>query len=132
MRQVQYVARGKPSRSYAKWLVLKFTWDSIGKLIASDSGEAKFRYSCEHPYDNDMLKPLQRVIDSIFKASLSYFRARRGKGEEAKDISNFFKQARLDKEFREFWRSSNNRYQEKTETLVLRFEKAVSTFEMGQ
>ena len=130
MRQVQNTARGKPERAYAKWLVLNFAWQLVSHIIESGEGAKKFRYICENRHD--ALVPLHRALDNIFKAALEFFRLVRGKGEEAKDISTFFKLTKLDQKFREFWKSSKNPYRKKVEVYVARFHKAIEKFKIPE
>jgi hypothetical protein len=132
MRQVQYMARGKPQRAYGKWLVLNFAWELLSSYIESGEAERKFRNSCENYYSNEILTPLHRALDDIFKAALVFFRSERGKGEEAKDISTFFLLTKLDQKFKEFWTSSKNPYRRKVELHIEKFHKALEKFEITE
>lgn len=132
MCQVRYVAKGKPERAYAKWLVLNFAWGLLAQYIESDQGELKFRKICERWTTNKVLYPLHRALDLIFKASLKFFRLERGKGEEAKDISTFFQRAKLDQKFREFWTSSKNPYRNRVEALIEKFQKILEKTEVPE
>jgi hypothetical protein len=107
MRQIQYVAHGRPERAYAKWLVLNFIWKEICKAVETGEGEKKFRAVCEEYYSY-ALSPLQRAISGTFRAALAFFRSARGKGEKAMDISTFFRLTKLDYRFADFWMSSKN------------------------
>jgi len=130
MRQVQNVARGKPERAYAKWLVLKFAWQLVSRYIETRQGATKFRHICESDHYNNILVPLHLALDKIFKAVRIFFMLQRGKGEEAKDISTFFLLTKLDLRFREFWKSSKNRHREKVEVHIEKFRKALEKFEI--
>ena len=132
MRQVQNTARGKPERAYAKWLVLNFAWKLVSHYIESGEGAKKFRYICEKYYRHDVLVPLIRALDNIFKAALKFYRLERGKGEEAKDISTFFQLTKLDYKFKEFWKSSKNPYRNKVEVYVERFHRAIEKFKIPE
>jgi len=131
MRRVQNIARGKPERAYAKWLVLKFAWQLVSRYIETGQGAAKFRYICENDHYN-ILVPLNLALDKIFKAVRIFFMLQRGKGEEAKDISTFFLLTKLDLRFREFWKSSKNPHREKVEVHIEKFRKALEKFEISE
>jgi hypothetical protein len=132
MRRVQNIARGKPERAYAKWLVLKFAWQLVSRYIETGQGATKFRHICENDYHNNILVPLNLALDKIFKAVHIFFRLERGKGEEAKDISTFFLLAKLDTKFGEFWKSSKNPHREKVEVHIKKFRKALEKFEIPE
>lgn len=109
MKQTQHAARGYPERSYAKWLTLNFAWHLLGELINSENGERKFRYACERN-EKSVIDPLYCLLVDIFRATLDFYRNKRGKGEAATDISNFFKRTKLDTNFKKFWTSGRNKY----------------------
>jgi hypothetical protein len=115
MRQVQYVAHGKPERAYAKWLVLNFVWKEVSRTIESGDGERKFRVVCEEYTWNEVLTPLQNAISGTFRAALAFFRSERGKGEEAMDISTYFQLTKLNDRFADFWRSKKNSHRKNVE-----------------
>jgi hypothetical protein len=49
------------------------------------------------------LRGLARATDALFKEALRFFYKNRGKGEEAVDVSTFFKKKGLPTEFGRFW-----------------------------
>ncbi|MDQ6884277.1 MAG: AIPR family protein [Candidatus Dormibacteraeota bacterium] len=101
MRRVSAVGRGYPNRAYAKWLVLHFAWKEFAAKIQRS---ATFREACERPKRQaDLLKPLDRAIEALFKAALDFFRQERGQGATALDISNFFYQKGRHTSFQKFW-----------------------------
>ena len=128
MRQVQYVARGYPARAYAKWLVLNFTWKEVSSYISSGYSEKRFRHACEGNYGE--LNPLRGAITAIFRAAIKYYRLNRGKGEEAKDISTFFRLSKLDSGFKRFWSSSKNPYRNKAKKYFQKFKDALGKMEI--
>lgn len=65
MKEIQSVARGKPERAYAKWLVLHHVWNLVSSDIGSGDGEWRFRFVKEQS-DYDVLYPLVRAIDEVF------------------------------------------------------------------
>jgi hypothetical protein len=54
---------------------------------------------------------------------LSFFRAKRGTGAEAIDVSTFFKRVKLDEQFEKYWRSASNKYREQARAALRRFER---------
>jgi len=107
MREVSYAARGYPERAYAKWLTLNFAWHSLDPLCRKRAQAMAFREACER--DNaEVVRPLLRALDAVFVAALRFYRANRGAGPTAIDVSTFFKRRNLDKDFARFWRGSRN------------------------
>src|ERR1051326_4985060 len=53
-------------------------------------------------------KHLLRCIGIVFNASLKFYRAKRGSGAKALDVSSFFRRRGLDVDFEKFWKSSAN------------------------
>lgn len=124
MREVSYAARGYPERAYAKWLTLHFVWQSLAPLCHKRSHAIAFREACERNKPA-VVEPLLRAIDLVFSAALRFFRANRGSGPTAIDVSTFFKRHGLDQEFARFWRSSRNPARSKFRTVWIRFQKAL-------
>jgi hypothetical protein len=125
MRKVQYAARGKPERAYAKWLVLHFIWKQICKNINSGYPEKKFRYACEQN-TSEVLSPLNNCLIYTYRAVLKFYRLNRGEGEEAKDPSTFFQRSKLNVEFANFWDSNNNPYNSKVNNYIKKFMDALN------
>jgi len=122
-RTVSSVAWGYPQRAYAKWLVLNFMWQRLSKHVRSRAGAEAFREVCEegsHP-----MKPLRGAINSAFNAVLAFYRANRGSGATAIDVSTFFQRTKLDRSFHSFWRGSRNRFRNSFGRKWQRFEKAL-------
>jgi hypothetical protein len=101
-REVSYAARGYPERAYAKWLVLHHMWKSLAPLVRSRAGADTFRILCERGGDAS----LTRATDVVFVSALRFYRARRGSGQKAADVSTFFKRRGLHNLFERFWRGS--------------------------
>jgi AIPR protein len=99
MRRVSNAAKGYPARAYAKWVVLHFIWDEIGRDV--DGRGSKFRRACERNEDS-VLTPLQRLLDAAFVAVLQFYRANRGRGPTAIDHSSFFQRRTLHEQFEVF------------------------------
>jgi hypothetical protein len=133
MRQVQLAAQGYPERAYAKWLSLHFTWGKISHYIGSGEGEKRFRYVCEHSRPSSMEIPvweLYRALVGIFKAALAFYRLKRGKGEEAKDVSTFFQLTKLNQAFDSFWSSVKNLHRNEVEYRLRKFGIALNKVEI--
>jgi hypothetical protein len=68
------------------------------------------------------MRALGRAIDALFKESLRFFRRHRVTGEEAADISTFFKRRGLPAEFERFRNRRSNtsrtRYRRSIEQFV--------------
>jgi hypothetical protein len=107
MKQVSHAAHGFPERAYAKWLVLNFTWSQMAPCLRARTTMELFRQSCERRR-GELVEPLNRAIDSVFRAALAFFRWKRGVGEKAQDVSTFFKRRKLDDDFARYWSSSRN------------------------
>jgi len=124
-RQVGYAARGKPERAYAKWLVLNFVWQALAPEVRARARAEVFRTQCAKN-DGYVLNPLIRAIDAAFTAALRFYRAKRGKGATALDVSTFFKRRNLHKEFAKFWRGSHNKSRGRFQRAWKRFRKALA------
>jgi len=131
MRAVQRSARGYPERAYAKWLVLNFLWEKIGNSIGSGISEKKFRFVSEQN-KSYVLKPLYDAITNVFRASLKFYRLRRGEGEEAKDVSSFFQLSKLHIYFKRFWESSRNSYCKKFNNYITKFKKRLDELKLEE
>ncbi len=129
MRQVRYAARRHPERAYATWLVLNFSWKLLHNDIGSGYQEKKFRYACEQNTVT-VLSPLNNILIDTFRAALKFYRLKRGKGEEAKDVSSFFNTSRLDKSFESFWHSKKNSHRQTVMAHLGRFRKRLDELEI--
>jgi hypothetical protein len=124
MREVSYAARGYPERAYAKWLTLNFAWEALDPLCRKRAQATAFREACER--DNaQVVRPLLRALDAVFVAALRFYRANRGSGPTAIDVSTFFKRRNLDKEFARFWRGSRNTSRSTFNRAWVKFRKAL-------
>lgn len=131
MRVVQYSATGYPQRAYAKWVVLNFFWNTIRKYIDSGYSEKKFRYVCEHAFGRTWywkdvrkaFKPLNNATISVFRAAIQFYNAKKGKGEEAKDISGFFNRINLHNDFKRFWSTRKNTHRKEFQKNINKFSK---------
>jgi hypothetical protein len=124
MRRVQNNAQGKPARAYAKWLVLNFTWQILSDSLSNSDQESRFRRACEDR-DEGILLPLDNVIEGVYKAVSSFYKAEKGTGEGEKDESTFFQLTKLDRQFARYWKRSANSNTKKVENYIMRFESAL-------
>ena len=118
LQEVSHAARGYPERAYAKWVVLGFTWSRIGSLLRKKETAAQFVQLRSSPAE----LALENLIGGVFKASLRFYRANRGKGARAIDPSAFFQKHGLDKEFEKFWASPANSARASFKKQLARFE----------
>lgn len=125
MRQVGYAARGKPERAYAKWLVLNHVWRELGPSLRSRAHAEAFRAASERNR-RMLVDATVAAADAAFNAALKFYRARRGKGSAAIDVSTFFKRRNLQKEFGAFWRSPANGAKRAFKSAVGGFERAIT------
>src|SRR5438093_192090 len=63
------------------------------------------------------------AVDVVFKAALQFYRARRGKGAKATDVSTFFKRKNLHVDFESFWQGSTNQRRGAFKRSWARYEK---------
>ena len=107
-RSVKRLSSGYPDRAYAKWVVLNFLWSRVGSSLKKKRLATLFREQCER---NKWNRHLEKAIEQVYLAALAFYRANRGAGAGAVDISNFFykSKANLMKEFNVFWNSRANK-----------------------
>ncbi|MBW3539173.1 MAG: AIPR family protein [Planctomycetes bacterium] len=129
MREVTYAARGAPERSYAKWMVLNFMWSQISPLIRGKQKSRAFRTLCEQQ-QSEVVAPLYRAILEVFAEAKRYYWDSRGTGEEALDVSQFYKNRKNHHtRFSERWKSANSKRLDKFNRYMNKMQKAVSAFE---
>jgi hypothetical protein len=121
MRVVSASAKGYPERAYAKWVVLNFLWSRMSRALNQRSRKMRFGEIWERKERG--FYSLERACDSSFKAALSYYRLRRGKGARATDVSNFFKQVNLHIGFQSFWSGGKNAHRAAFSRAWHRFER---------
>jgi len=122
MRRVEAVARGYPERAYAKWMVLNFMWNKLEQIVRARSNADKFRRISER--GGDVISKLDKSIEKCFVAALRFYRANRGRGAQAIDVSRFFQRVGLHEGFARFWRSEDNTSRNPFNRNWDRFEKA--------
>lgn len=120
LRCVSAKTRGYPERGYTKWVALNFLWGHLRGLVRGKNMADRFRQECER--NRDSIRHLERAIEAVLKAAVSFYRARRGTGATAVDINTFFRRHGLHTDFASFWRGKSNSYRDS-------FKKAWSRFE---
>jgi hypothetical protein len=122
-RRVTAESSGFPERGYAKWVVLHFMWNRIGREISARSDI--FRAACEQPRQHEtLLQPLHRTIEIAFLECLAFYRLNRGSGPTAVDVSAFFNRRNRHKEFAEYWdRDGSEPRKKRFDSAVTRFSK---------
>lgn len=129
MREVTWCAKGFPSRGYAKWLALNFMWSHVLPLVSGHQKCRAFRILCERQ-DDDLVVPLSGAIDLAFDEVLKYYRANRGKGESALDVSQFFKNRKNHHEqFEQFWKSITASNRKKFDRHLTQARDAIAAFD---
>ncbi len=107
-RVVKRLSSGFPDRAYAKWLVLNALWSRISSEMKDKPFATAFRVECERGRWNPNL---EKAVEQLYLAALTFYRSKRGKGNTAVDVSNFFYRAYrgdLMEGFETFWRSQAN------------------------
>ena len=118
--EVRYRSRGYPERAYATWLVLHFIWARVSPIIRSKALADAFRESSER--NVSPIGYLSDAIDTIFRAALSFYRHKKGKGEKAIDVSTFFKRKGLAPNFDAYLRASGREFARTFKKRIKRFE----------
>lgn len=116
---VSYVARGYPERAYAKWVVTNFVWQRLQPILNTRHKREIFRRHCERWEFSSLWK----TCNAVFKNAIAFYRARRGKGEKAADVSTFFQRRSLNREFERFWKGTPTKYRGQFKSAWTRFEE---------
>ncbi|MGH7774405.1 MAG: AIPR family protein [Candidatus Binatia bacterium] len=119
-RLVRYRASGYPDRAYAKWHAMHFLWRRLAPLLRKRSTAEAFRVTCERDNWNENV---YWAIDQVYLALLDFYRARRGKGAKATDVSTFFYRTHQHSRFEFYWRSANNRRRRRFTKALKQFKK---------
>lgn len=125
---VTYRGRGKPQRGYAKWVVLNFLWSQIGQRVKTNKRAQTFRIACEN-WDRPIVRPLERMAEFAFVEAVRFYRAKRGEGDKAIDVSSFFKKKGLDRQFADFWDHKASGSRRKFAAEMKNFEKGLEGVE---
>ncbi|WLB55492.1 AIPR family protein [Bradyrhizobium japonicum] len=120
-KMVKRQGSGYPDRAYAKWHAMNFLWSHVAPLLRRKSTAEEFRRRCE---TREGWPPLERAASEVFKALGDFFKANRGVGQKATDISNFFYRPHQEKAFEKYWASRRN-------TRRLRVKRYLQLFEEG-
>ena len=129
MREVTRGASGQPERGYAKWLVLNFIWPRVRPHANGRQKSRAFRVLCEKQ-EKRLVVPLGHAINEVFVEALKYYRASRGEGGSALDVSQFFKnRTGHHTRFAKFWEDVGSARQKAFERDLSKVQEAVATFE---
>jgi hypothetical protein len=129
MKAIQGAAHGYPERAYAKWLVLNFVWNELKEELGKRCVAEDFCRAFEAKWRSRQLRiELHRLISRVFRAATTFYRRERGSGERARDVSTFFKRAKLHVRFAEFWNSRANDHRRGFERVKERFLKQLAIF----
>jgi hypothetical protein len=112
-----FTARGYPQRAYAKWVVTHFVWQRLDKVLCTRALKVLF---CRE-YERWYYEPLLKACTAAYKGALAFYRARRGKGEKAIDISTFFQRRALHTEFEKFWAHTPGGHRQQFKRALARF-----------
>jgi hypothetical protein len=124
MREVSYAARGYPERAYAKWLVLNFLWSRAEPRLRARAFVEALIQACERD-NSTIVEPLLQAINTVYREALRFYRARRGIGEKAIDVSSFFRIRSRHIEFRRYWEGSRNKSRPGFHRAWSQFETAI-------
>jgi len=129
MREVTWAAKGIPERGYAKWMVLNFMWSHVAPLVRGHRKSRAFRRLCERQEDS-LVVPLSQAIDNVFVEALKYYRANRGTGASAIDVSQFFKNRKgHHTRFSGFWESVGESRQQAFEHRLEKVKGVIASFD---
>lgn len=129
MREVTTAAKGVPERGYAKWLVLNFMWSHIGPLLQGVQKRRAFRRLCEKKR-SDLVGPLSRAINEVFVEALKYWRANRGEGDAALDVSQFFKNRKgHHTRFADYWNTVSSTRRDAFDKCLSKVQGSIASFE---
>lgn len=93
-------------RYYAYWMILNFIWDNIEGYFEDIRTQKAFIYVSERHLQNKykkILKHLLNVCDRGFIAAMAFYRLNKEKDGKITDVSSFFRQPNLEKQFKTFW-----------------------------
>jgi hypothetical protein len=122
MKLVNSCAYGSAERQWAKFVVLFFVWNELGRDI--ERHQRAFVVATEHAARYvDVVQPAERLVDLTFKATRDYYSRKRGEGSERLDLATFYKRKDVYPSFERFWRSQQNPARRRAQ-----FRQAVATF----
>jgi len=113
----EHAARGYPERAYAKWVVTNFVWKRLEEILRSRALKQFFA----REYERYFYESLVRACHAAYRGVIAFYRARRGKGETAIDISTFFQRRGLHQDFEKFWSNNPGTYRGQFEKSMGRF-----------
>lgn len=128
LREVTWASKGVPERGYAKWLVLNFMWSRLSPVIRGQNKSRAFRRMCEKQVEG-LVVPLNSAINLLFIEALKFFRANRGSGEAAQDVSTFFRSRRgLHNQFAATWKALPSARKNQFDRFLGKVDEALALF----
>jgi len=125
MKLVSSLAYGSAERQWAKFVVLFFVWNAVGKDI--ERRERSFVLAAERPARHPhVLQPIKELIELSFKATHDYYAKRRGTGPDRLDLATFYKRKDVYVSFERFWRGQQNAAQRRA-----KFRRDIASFRTG-
>ncbi len=119
-------SKGRPERAYAAWLVLHMLWQDLAPRFPGARQQEDLVYFLEREvWDSPAMKSLSLAVDQLFRGALRFYRRYRGRGEQAADISSFFRRKNRHNSFSRFWNRSSNRFRGEYRRKLDRFVQAV-------
>lgn len=106
---VASVARGYPERAYAKWLVTHFVWQRLNKVLRTRNYKDAFIREAQ----SYIWESLLQACNEAYRGVMGFYRARRGKGDKAIDVSTFFQRRGLHDMFERYWRVAPGKFRRK-------------------
>lgn len=129
MRYVGAATRGFPQRAYGKWLALNFLWRQLVPILRPQRNARAYRLMSEYG-DVEIERPMRQALTQVFNAIGRYYRANRGAGSSAIDVSQFFRNRRgHDVAFRSFWQTHETASQVKLARTIERIETGLSSYQ---
>ena len=127
-RIIKYKGAGVPDRAYAKWHALHFLWKEVGQVFRKRSVADYFRRACER---RQWPREIEYATDQIYRGLLEFYRAKRGDGVHAVDVSNFFYRPHQHDRFEAYWRTNLSQRRKRVREKLKRFTQEVKTWSEG-
>jgi len=102
-RKVLYYSKGNNITVSAKWHVLHLIWNLLSQDLKKNAFKDHFRKMIEREkkYQHE-LDPLFKLIQTVFKLSISFYNTNKKNDEKIQEARDFFKHAKLHDKFQSF------------------------------
>lgn len=101
------IARRRPGRGYAKWLVLNFVWRELSKVLTTSMHRRAF--ADEIGRRGPLTNATAQAFNIVYGAAGKYYRRRNASRDRQLDISRFYRDIREHHlAFRKFWAQPGN------------------------